>query len=87
MSLHGTKQESHPEQNTGEIFLGYYNRVQFGSLLWESKRQGQIVFADDGGIVGQGGAFTERRLFPVFMSRCEREMKRRNASLPFHQHA
>lgn len=87
MTLHQTRQESHAEQATGEVFLGYYNQAQFNSLAWESKRKGQIVFADDGGIVGQGGTFVEHRLFPVFMARSEREEKRRHESLPFYQHA
>ncbi len=87
MTLHQTRQESHPEQSAGEIFLGYFNRAQFEALTWESKREGQIVFSDDGGIVGQGGTFLEQRLFPVLLSRSEREKKRRKVSLPFYQRA
>ena len=87
MSQQQTRQESHPEQHTGEVFLGYCNRTEFNSLEWKSKREGQLVFADDGGIVGQAGVFLERRLFPVFMSRAEREANRREESLPFYQHA
>ena len=87
MSQHRAQQQSHPEQHTGEIFLGYYNRTQFNSLEWKSKREGQLVFTDDGSIAGQAGVFLERRLFPVFMSRGEREANRREESLPFYQHA
>ena len=87
MTFHNTRQESHAEQVTGEVFLGYYNQSQFNSLAWETKRKGQIVFADEGGVVGQGNTFIERRLFPVFMSRSEREQKRRQESLPFYQSA
>ena len=87
MTLHNTRQESHAEQATGEVFLGYYNQAQFDTLAWETKRKGQIVFADDGGVVGQSGTFIERRLFPVFISRSEREQKRRQESMPFYQHA
>ena len=87
MTLHNTKQESHAEQVSGEVFLGYYNQGQFDLLAWKSKREGQMVFADDGSVVGQSGVFIERRLFPVFMSRSEREQKRHQESLPFYQHA
>ncbi len=87
MSLHQTQQESHPEQNSGEIFLGYYNRAQFDALVWTSKREGQIVFSDNGCIVGQSGDLVKRRLFPVFMARSEREEKRLKQSLPFYQQA
>jgi hypothetical protein len=80
MSVLSGKQESHPEQSTGEIFLGYMDRERFGKLAWKSKREGQMVYADDGTIVPQGHHHApEKRLFPVFAERSEVEESRRSA--------
>ena len=82
MTVCGTKQESHPEQQRGEVFVGYFNKKEFTALEWTTKREGQMVFGDDGNIIGQGKVFLEHRRFPVFILRTEREEKRRLGS-PF----
>ena len=76
MSVLSGVQASHPEQNTGEVFLGYHNCPEFNTLEWKSKRKGKICYDDAGGIVGQDRMLPEDSRFPVFVARSEIEQDR-----------
>ena len=69
--------QDHPEQTTGEKFLGYMNRGAYDELDYQSKRDGQIVYSG-GRVLGQGSRLPKDRLFPVFVELSE-YMERRES--------
>ncbi len=81
MTIASRKQESHEEQNPGEVFLGYWNRVGYENMTHQSKRLGKKVFDDNGREIDQSNVSFDVRGFPVFAARSEIEKTRRRLYL------
>lgn len=60
--------DAHPECREGEVFLTNADEKGWNSIVWVSKRQGQVAYDRSGRPV-----FSIKPFFPVFVSRDELE--------------